>query len=61
MAKLIWRTVRDADDKDNFAYCGRVDDYGNYTEKCSAYCPEEMCKTCRYVTGNVIEEEREEE
>lgn len=55
----IWRKVRH-DGDDCYAYCGRTDGT-HYDEKCSAYDPEHMCRNCRYITGKVIEEERDEE
>lgn len=56
----IWRKVRHNGD-DCYAYCGRIDDRGNYSEMCSSYCDDELCKNCKYIIGKVIEEEREEE
>ena len=56
----IWRNVRHNGD-DTYAYCGRVDDHGNYAEKCSCYNPDSLCTNCKYITGKVIDEEREEE
>jgi len=55
----IWRKVRHNGD-DCYAYCGKMDGT-SYVEKCRDYSPDCLCKTCRYQTGKVIDEEREEE
>ena len=55
----IWRKVKHNGDE-AYAYCGKMD--GNsYIEKCRDYDPECLCRNCRYQTGKVIDEEREED
>lgn len=54
----IWRKVKHNGDI-CYAYCGATDGE-KYTEKCSAYNPDSLCRNCKYIAGKVIEEEREE-
>lgn len=56
---MIYRKVRHNGDE-CYAYCGAMDGT-SYVEKCRDYDPEHMCRNCRYMSGRVIDEEREEE
>lgn len=56
---MIYRKVRHNGDE-CYAYCGAMEG-DRYTEKCACYNPESMCRNCKYISGKVIEEEREED
>ena len=56
---VIWRKIAHKGDE-AYAYCGRMDE-GKLIEHCPLYESGKLCRNCRYVTGKVIEEEREDE